>query len=222
MTDGSITKQFEGPQTPPDMSDWEWTWQKFQQPTEECLTEAIEHYMGFLQRLGIWDAMGEEPKRRTPARVAAAYLELFGRKLEPINFTVFPAPDYKTKCDDLIVVRGIQFSSLCSHHHMPFDGLCNVGYVPDRWIVGISKIPRVVEHATHGASIQEDVTADIANFLEAALQAKGVIVMMTAEHSCMTCRGVRKPGASVVTLTTRGCFNESQALIDRFIGLSAQ
>jgi GTP cyclohydrolase I len=171
----------------------------------------------FLRALGVWDIMGEEPKRRTPARVVHAMVELFGGELEPINFTTFPAPENSST--GIVVVKDIQFSSLCAHHHLPFTGLCHVGYVPNMSVVGISKIPRVVEHAVHGASIQEDVTESIAEYLQVHLSPCGVIVLMNAEHTCMCSRGIRKPGANVTTMAVRGCFCDDGIMVDRFLTL---
>lgn len=170
------------------------------------LRQAEFFYTKFLQALGIWDIMDEEPKQRTPARVAHAYLEFFGNNLEPINFTTFPVPLCLDGSCDIVSVYDIEFASLCAHHHLPFTGQCHIGYLPKLRVAGLSKLPRVVEHLTHGALIQEDVTREIADFLYRELECHGVVVVMEAEHSCMALRGVRKPGHTTRTIATRGVF----------------
>jgi len=166
-------------------------------------TETAEHhYIEFLKSLGIWDKMEDEPRLRTPARVVEAYLEFFGNKLTPINFTTFPIP--QGECPRFVAVCNITFASLCAHHHLPFTGVCHVGYLPGDRVAGLSKIPRVVEHLTHGAMIQEDVTEGVADYLEENLDPVGVIVVMDAEHTCMSLRGVRKPGHRARTMAMRG------------------
>jgi len=183
------------------------------EPTPADLLKAEAAYVVFLRYLGIWDTMEEEPRQRTPARVVQSYLEFFGNNLKPINFTTFPC-----KSRQLVVVKDITFAALCAHHHLPFVGKCHVGYYPRKVVAGLSKIPRVVEFFTHGALIQEDVTERIAVYLSTALRARGVIVVMEAEHTCMALRGVRKPGHTAMTLVTRGIFDKSE-LIDRFLAM---
>jgi GTP cyclohydrolase I len=175
---------------------------RYVDPHAVDIAEAATHYEEFLRSLGIWDLMEEEPRARTPARVVQAYLEFFGNNLAPLNFTTFPV----TNPDQMVVVSNISFASLCAHHHLPFHGVCHVGYVPLERVCGLSKIPRVVEHLTHGAMIQEDVTTAIAQFLWEQLSPMGVAVLMEAEHTCMSLRGVRKPGHTASTLEYRGCF----------------
>ena len=178
------------------------------------------YYTEFLKALGIWGIMEDEPQQRTPARVVHAYLEFFGNNLEPINFTTFDVPECSRDSWDIVSVYDIQFASLCAHHHLPFTGICHIGYLPCKSVAGLSKLPRVVEHLTHGALIQEDVTRRIADYLHAALDCHGVVVVMEAEHSCLAHRGVRKPGHTARTIAVRGIFAlpEGEARLQAFLG----
>lgn len=187
-------------------------------PSDDDIYKAVRAYGEFLKHLGIWDVMGDEPKKRTPTRVAYTFLEFFGNTLEPLNFTTFPL---NSEHNRLVITKDIQFASLCSHHHLPFVGKCHVGYIPCQVVAGLSKIARVVEHFTHGAVIQEDVTEDIAEFLHKRLGAYSTAVLMEGEHSCMSLRGVRKPGHQIITLATRGLYSEPghSLALDRFLNL---
>ena len=181
---------------------------KFINPSEDQKRAAQIHYSDMLMALDIWDLMGDEPKKRTPARVVEAYCEFFGNNLEPINFTTFPILG---ATNQMVFVGNIDFASLCAHHHLPFFGKVHVAYYPNKVVCGLSKIPRVVEQYTHGALIQEDVVESIADHLFEELEALGVAVAMEAEHTCMALRGVRKPGHRAVSLTYRGCFTTDDA-----------
>jgi GTP cyclohydrolase I len=183
-------------------------------PSFEKMKQAALYYKLFLEELGIWDIMEAEPKSRTPMRVVQSYLEFFGNNLAPINFTTFPTDSHQ-----MVSVLNISFAALCAHHHLPFVGKCHVGYIPDGLVPGLSKVARVVEHFTHGALIQEEVTDNIANYLQTMLQPKGVIVVMQAEHSCMTVRGVRKPGSETLTVAKRGVFEASFDDCSQFLEL---
>ena len=154
----------------------------------------------------ILEAVGEntdrEGLRKTPARVARMYQELFsglhadpGRHLE----TTF-AETY----DELVVLRDIPFNSMCEHHLMPFEGKAHVGYLPDGKVVGISKLARVVDDFAHRPQVQERLTSQIADLLTEKLNAKGVAVVLEATHTCMTCRGIKKAGSIMVTSAVRG------------------
>ena len=154
----------------------------------------------------ILEAVGEntqrEGLRKTPARVARMYQELFsglhtdpGRHLE----TTF-AETY----DELVVLRDIPFNSMCEHHLMPFEGKAHVGYLPDGKVVGISKLARVVDDFAHRPQVQERLTSQIADLLTEKLRAKGVAVVLEATHTCMTCRGIKKAGSIMVTSAVRG------------------
>jgi len=153
-------------------------------------------------------AVGEDPDREglieTPARVARMYAEMFsGLKQDPRQHTQkFFSQDY----DEVVLVRDISFCSMCEHHLLPFIGLAHVAYIPDGKVIGLSKIARVVEVISHRPQVQERMTEDIANLLVDELGAKGVAVVIEASHSCMTIRGVKKPGSSMVTSAMKGTF----------------
>jgi len=151
-------------------------------------------------------AVGEDPDREglrdTPMRVANMYAEVFsGLHEDPArHLQTFFTEQY----DELVVVRDIPFYSFCEHHLMPFEGRAHIAYLPSGRVVGISKLARVVDAFAHRPQVQERLTVQIADLLTEALRAKGVAVVMEATHSCMTCRGVRKPGSVVVTSAVHG------------------
>lgn len=153
-------------------------------------------------------AIGEDPDREglrdTPARVARMYDELFGGLHEDprVHLRKF----FAQKCDEVILVRDITFNSMCEHHMMPFMGTAHVAYLPRDRVVGLSKLARVVEALARRPQVQERMTEQIADILEQELGAKGVAVVIEAVHTCMTIRGVRKPGSLCVTSAMRGCF----------------
>jgi GTP cyclohydrolase I len=155
-------------------------------------------------------AIGEDPDReglvRTPSRVGAMYGELFDQAAEdPARFlTVTFAAEH----DEMVMVRDIPFASLCEHHLVPFLGKAHVAYIPskDGRITGLSKLARVVDAVAGRLQVQERMTTQIAEAIEAALSPRGVLVVIEAEHLCMSMRGVRKPGVITVTSTVRGLF----------------
>jgi len=151
-------------------------------------------------------AIGEDPDREglqeTPARVGRMYCELFGglhdnagRHLEKF---------FTESCDELVLVRDISFNSICEHHLLPFTGIAHVGYLPGPKVVGISKLARVVDTFSRRPQVQERMTDQIADLLMKELDAKGVVVVIEATHTCMTIRGVRKPNSLCVTSALRG------------------
>jgi GTP cyclohydrolase I len=153
-------------------------------------------------------SVGEDPKREglidTPKRVARMYEELFaGYEQDPkkILSRVFTA-----ESQDMVLVRNIQFYSHCEHHMVPFYGLASVAYIPNKKLVGISKLARLVECYARRLQIQERMTVQIADAIEEALQPFGVAVIIEAEHMCMKMRGIKNPCADTVTSTVRGIF----------------
>ncbi len=151
-------------------------------------------------------AVGEDPDREglqeTPRRVARMYAELFsGLRDEPASHLTAV---FTEQYDELVVLRDIPFNSLCEHHLMPFEGVVHVAYLPNGKIAGISKLARVVDSFASRPQVQERLTNQIADLLEERLDAKGVAVIMRATHTCMTCRGVKKPGSIMVTSALRG------------------
>ena len=158
-------------------------------------------------------AIGEDPDRdslcETPARVARMYAELFsglhidpGRHLKKV---------FEEQYDELVLVRDISFNSTCEHHLLPFMGVAHVGYLPNGKVAGLSKLARVVEEISHRPQVQERMTHQIADLMASELDAKGVVVVLEATHTCMTIRGVRKPGSLTITSAVRGLFKTNQS-----------
>jgi GTP cyclohydrolase I len=153
-------------------------------------------------------AVGEDPDREglhdTPRRVARMYAELFrGLHEDPRQHL---KKFFEEKYDEMVLVRDISFHSICEHHLLPFMGKAHVGYVPDGKVIGLSKLARVVESVSRRPQVQERMTEQIANLLVEELGAKGVAVVIEATHTCMTIRGVRKPGSLCVTSAMKGIF----------------
>ena len=150
---------------------------------------------------------------QTPRRVAASYAELVTPAA--VEATLFPNEGY----DELVLVRDITFQSLCMHHLLPFHGEAHVAYLPGDTIVGISKLARVVEAFARDLQLQERMTVQIADWLEHELRPRGVGVVLSAEHMCMTIRGVRKPGARTVTSALRGSLRTDARTRQEFFSL---
>ncbi len=153
-------------------------------------------------------AIGEDPDREglreTPARVARAYAELLsGMRLsaEDVLTTTFDAGH-----DEMILVRDIEVWSMCEHHLVPFTGVAHIGYIPNEngRITGLSKLARLVDVYAKRPQVQERLTTQVADAMIEILEARGAIVVVEAEHLCMTMRGVRKPGSKTITSTVRG------------------
>ena len=153
-------------------------------------------------------AVGENPDREglleTPARVARMYAELFGGLHEDPRRHL--RKFFTEKYDEVVLVRDISFNSMCEHHMLPFMGTAHIGYLPNGRVVGLSKLARVVEVVSKRPQVQERMTETIADLLVEELEAKGVAVVVEATHSCMTIRGIRKPGSLCVTSAMRGIF----------------
>ncbi len=171
--------------------------------------------------LEIIEAIGEDPTREgladTPKRIAEAYAEIFsGLEQDPLQ-------DLKVSFDEghqeMVVLKDIPFYSLCEHHFLPFYGSAAVGYIPNGSVVGISKLARVVDTLSKRPQVQERLTTQIADTIVEALHPQGVAVVLRAEHLCMTMRGVKKPGAAMLTSAVRGRFQESQVTRDEFMSL---
>lgn len=157
-------------------------------------------------------AIGEDPERDglldTPARVARAYAEQFAglrQRPEDVLTTLFDADH-----DEMVLVRDIEVYSTCEHHLVPFHGLAHVGYIPNDkgQITGLSKLARLVDVFARRPQVQERMTSQIADALMTVLEPRGAIVVIEAEHLCMTMRGVRKPGAKTITSAVRGDFRD--------------
>lgn len=166
------------------------------------------------------EAVGEDPTRQglldTPERVARMYDELLaGYQVDPyklINDAMFDV-----EYDDMIIVRDIQFYSLCEHHLLPFIGRAHVAYLPTAKVIGLSKIPRVVDLFARRLQVQERMTRQIANFLEAVLDPIGVGVVVEGWHLCASMRGVKKPDTVMVTSALCGSFKENLKTRQEFL-----
>lgn len=161
----------------------------------------------------ILTAVGENPDRDglqdTPSRVAKMYAEMFGGlHLDPgrhLDVT------FEESYDEIVLVRDIEFTSMCEHHLLPFRGTAHVAYIPNGCVTGLSKLARVVEEVSRRPQVQERMTQTIADLVEQRLQSDAVGVIVQAEHSCMSIRGIRKPGSATVTSAMRGAFRSDPA-----------
>jgi GTP cyclohydrolase IA len=164
-------------------------------------------------------ALGQDPSSAhladTPRRVAASYAEL----LTPPPFTPTTFPNDEGY-DELVLARAIPFASLCQHHLLPFVGVAHVGYLPAERILGLSKLARVVELFARRLQLQERLTTQVADWLQAQLAPKGVGVVLEAEHQCMTIRGVQAAGARTVTSALHGLLRSDQRSRQEFFALA--
>jgi GTP cyclohydrolase IA len=167
---------------------------------------------------GLLEALGADLEsdglRETPARIARAYAELLTPM--PFNVTTFPNDE---GYDELVVVRDIPFQSLCMHHMLPFHGTAHVAYLPDRSIVGLSKLGRVVDLFARDLQVQERLTTQVADWLVDRLAPRGVGVILQAEHLCMSLRGVQKAGSRTVTSALRGSVKDDPRTRQEFLSL---
>lgn len=174
----------------------------------------------------ILEAIGDDPDReglqRTPERVADMYAEIFAG----INKDAAREMDvlFDEGHDEMILIRDIPLYSVCEHHLLPWMGQAHVAYIPNKagQITGLSKIARVVDTLSKRPQVQERLTTQIADSIEDALDPRGVLVILEAEHLCMTMRGIKKPGAQTVTSAIRGLFRDSEATRSEAMGLIAR
>ena len=164
-------------------------------------------------------AVGEDPEREglleTPARVARMYAEIFsGLHTDP---SVYLQKTFTQKHDEMVIVKDIAFSSCCEHHLLPFIGKAHVGYLPDRRVVGISKLARVVNGFARRLQIQEKLTSEIAEAIHDILEPRGVGVVIVSEHSCMTMRGVNTPGSRLTTSHLTGVLRDDPRTRQEFL-----
>jgi GTP cyclohydrolase I len=158
-------------------------------------------------------AVGEDPDREglleTPDRVARMYADIFsGIHQDPAAHLT---KVFTQKYDELVLIRDIRFESTCEHHLLPFIGKAHVAYIPNGKVVGLSKIPRVIDVLSKRPQLQERLTEEVADLIMTQLGAKGVAVVMEATHTCMTIRGVHKPGSSLITSALRGACKDRAA-----------
>ena len=169
----------------------------------------------------ILSAVGEDSKREglkgTPTRVANMYTELLaGMSEEPKKHL---SSVFTEKYDEIVLLRDIPFYSICEHHLMPFIGSAHVAYMPSGLVLGVSKLARIVDCFAHRLQLQERLTEQIADFIMNNLKPKGVAVVLQASHSCMTIRGIKKPGSIMVTSALRGIFIRDPKSRSEVLGL---
>lgn len=164
------------------------------------------------------EAIGEDVSREglveTPARIARMYEEVFAGMEE--SSKDFLAKRFHVENNDMVLEKDIVFYSMCEHHLLPFFGEVHVAYIPDGEVVGLSKLARTVEVYAKRPQLQERMTNQIADAIMSELGAKGAMVMIEAEHMCMTMRGIKKPGSKTVTCVKRGQFEKDDALVRDF------
>lgn len=168
----------------------------------------------------IGEDVNREGLRETPARIARMYEEIYGGLTEDPG--EYLSKTFTAKDNRMVLEKDITFYSTCEHHLMPFYGKAHVAYIPDGKVVGLSKLARTVEVFARRPQIQEQLTAQIADALMEHLKPKGAMVMIEAEHMCMTMRGVKKPGSKTVTYVTRGSFENDSQLQQHFFRMVQQ
>jgi GTP cyclohydrolase I len=166
-------------------------------------------------------AVGEDPDREglqeTPERVARMYAEIFaGLHLDP---ALHLQKTFTQKADEMVLVKDIEFASCCEHHLLPFTGKAHIGYLPDGRVVGLSKLARVVDAVARRPQVQERMTEALADLIMNEVNPRGVAVIVEASHSCMTIRGVRKPGSMTTTSAVRGILKTNPATRAEFMSL---
>jgi GTP cyclohydrolase I len=166
-------------------------------------------------------ALGVDPQRDGLRETPRRMVDVFAALLTPEPFTPTTFAN-DAGYDELVVVRDIPFHSLCEHHLLPFVGIAHVAYLPGERIIGLSKLARVVDHFARGLQVQERLTIEIADWLEAQLVPGGVGVVLEAEHQCMTLRGVQKHGARTMTSALRGRLRDDARTRAEFLSLTAR
>jgi GTP cyclohydrolase I len=172
------------------------------------------------QVTGLLEALGEDPERDglrdTPARVARSLSFLTSGYWEEPK-TVVNGAIFECESDEMVIVRGIEFYSLCEHHILPFFGKCHIGYLPTGKVIGLSKLARLVEVFARRLQVQERMTREISQALSELIPNKGVGVVVEAEHLCMKMRGVQKQGGDTVTSSLLGRFRDDPATRSEFL-----
>lgn len=186
---------------------------------EETKEKPYNGQIAYLTR-DLLTVIGEDPDRqglqRTPERVARMYEELLAGYKTDLTALVNGAV-FSNEYTDMVVVRDIEFYSLCEHHMLPFTGKAHVAYIPNGRIIGLSKIPRIVEMFARRLQVQERMTGQIARTLQEILQPKGVAVVVEGTHLCAMMRGVKKSEASMVTSSMTGAFERDETLRKEFL-----
>lgn len=163
---------------------------------------------------GIGEDVNREGLVETPERIARMYEEICGGMQEDAGEHLSKV--FTVEHNEIVLEKDIVFYSTCEHHLMPFYGKAHVAYIPDGKVVGLSKLARAVEVYAKRLQIQEQMTGQIADAIMEHLEPQGVMVMLEAEHMCMTMRGIKKPGSKTVTIATRGLFEDDMALQNQF------
>ena len=166
---------------------------------------------------GVGEDLDREGLQGTPTRISRMYEEIFaGLTTSPEEYL---GTTFTVDSDEMVIEKDITFYSMCEHHLLPFYGKAHVAYIPDGKVVGLSKLARTVDIIAKRPQIQEKMTAQIADALMDYLKPKGALVMLEAEHMCMTMRGIKKPGSKTVTMALRGAFKTDKELKDDFFRL---
>lgn len=163
---------------------------------------------------GIGEDISREGLKDTPGRIARMCEELYGGMDE--DASVHLSKTFSVDSSEMVIEKDITFYSTCEHHILPFYGKAHIAYIPDGKVVGLSKLARTVEVFARRLQLQEQLTGQIADALMEFMQPKGALVMIEAEHMCMTMRGIKKPGSRTITLARRGVFESDPALEERF------
>lgn len=163
---------------------------------------------------GIGEDISREGLKETPERIARMYGEIYGGMGEDAGLHL--QKTFHVDNNEMVIEKDITFYSTCEHHLLPFYGKAHIAYIPDGEVVGLSKLARTVEVFAKRLQLQEQLTGQIADALMKYLKPKGVLVMVEAEHMCMTMRGIKKPGSKTVTLVKRGEFLEQPELTNQF------
>ena len=163
---------------------------------------------------GIGENVDREGLRETPERIARMYEQIFVGMEEDASTHL--SKTFAVASNEIVLVKDITFYSICEHHLMPFYGKAHIAYLPDGKVVGLSKLARTVEVYARRPQIQEQMTIQIVEAVMEHLKPQGVMVLLEAEHMCMTMRGVEKPGSRTVTMASRGCFQEKPELQELF------
>ena len=172
--------------------------------------------------LDLLKEIGENSEReglqKTPHRVAKSWTT-FAKGYKQTPEEVVGDAVFNERCDEIVAVRDIDFFSLCEHHLLPFKGVAHVGYLPDEKIIGLSKIPRIVDIYARRLQVQERLTQQVADALQDVLSPKGVAVIIEAEHLCMQMRGVEKKSSFMITSAVRGAFRENNKTREEFLSI---
>lgn len=183
-------------------------------PTIEQAQEAVKTLIAWA---------GDDPDREglieTPKRVVNSYLDFFSGYNEDYRKVLGKTFDDVQGYDDIVLIKNIRMESHCEHHMVPFIGIAHVAYIPDRNVVGISKIARLVDIFSKRLQTQETLTMQIANAIDEVLKPRGVAVLIDSKHQCMTTRGIHKQDASTVTMSILGEFKNDPILEDRFLNM---